>query len=435
MAPINWNRPGVARLLWGYASEPMRPPLPVRRGALIGCLLALPIGLGAAGCTIPEANLSNLRAAHQPDGSLSYRGDIRNSFQYVFSQWTALLPTEIIGITDDGSALAGTASTEGLIPDPATVSLDNLLGIAEADSSNLLDAGYQIEAFGWLGPDDQYVLGRERAVIELGRAAQRLEVNEALAPPAVPAGPEDLSPVLADLARSVLGDVSFASMLEDAEVEVLEVTPAATPGEVTFEEARTALDGLELDRQGALRVLALCDVLLAQNEARLVASDPVSTGLRELAREAQATIVGLALGECLDDDAPIVRAAAVRALAGVPAGPAPGLLELAATDPAWEVAAAGLEWVYDNGLPLERVPEAERPEARDLWIRFLVGQAQSPETRLSFNACRALTTAVPEGPQGLRPEDWTAWFRASYPDQALPEPLVARRAEDDGSAL
>lgn len=412
----------------------MRPPLPVRRGALIGCLFALPIALGAAGCTIPEANLSNLRAAHQPDGSLSYRGDVQNTFQYVFSQWSELLATDIVGFTDDGSVLSGSSSEEGLIPDPATVSLENLLAIAEADPGNLLHAGYQIEAFGWLGPDDQYVLGRERATLELGKAARRLGVGEPLSPPAAPAGPAELSPVLAELARAVLGDVSFANLLEDAEVAPFEAAQAVASGDATFADARAALDTLELDRQGALRVLALCDVLLAQNEARLTATDPVSTGLRELAREAQATIVGLALGECLEDEAAIVRAAAVRALASAPEGPPPGLLELAATDPAWEVSAAGLDWIHDNGLPLARVPEAERPEARELWVRFLVGQAQSPETRLSFNACRALVTAVPDGPRSLRPEDWTAWFRATHPDQTLPEPLVARRA-DDGSSL
>lgn len=441
----------------------MCPPSPVRWRLCVGLALVL----GA--CSLPEAKLANLREVHQPDGKLSYRGNVHNDVSFVIKKWVQTLPVNISGVTDNPDLLGGLSGEPSLIENPGELSLENLIDLAEADSDNLLTAGYQVEAFGWLGPDDQYLLGRERAVIELGKAARRLDVREPLVAAADAAGPDELSSALAALARSVLGDTSFTDMLEqglspgaaqpaaDAEgagasqnAAQTAATPspapttattaaaaqrAATAGGVTqasaqstptFAQARADLAALSVDRQGALRVLALCDVLFARQPGRLTAEDEISRGLRALALDAQKSVVAMALATCLEDPAPVVRAAAVRAVAGFNGGPPVGLLKLAATDPAWEVSHAGLTWVADHGLPLERVPADLRDEARDEWLAFLVGQCQSPDTRLSFVACRALVKAVPDGPRGLRPEVWTDWFRAKHPDRPLPEPLVAR---------
>lgn len=389
---------------------------------LVSAGLACLTGLGA--CNVPAANLSNLRAVHQADGSLSYRGNLHNGFSFVISRWVDTLPVSVSGVTDNPALLGGLDGDADPIENPAEVDLENLLALAAADSNDLLERGLQVEAFGWLAPDDQYVLGRERSVIELGRLARLLKVAEPLVEPEHAAGPEVLSGVLANLARAVLGNPDFAAELAvDGE---LASTPSGLQNVPAFGDAHAALAALELDRQGELRVLALCDALFLRDPGRLTANDDTSRALRALAVESQQRIVGLALADALEDKAPIVRAAAVQAVAGLAPGPPVGLLKLAATDPAWEVAHAGLAWVADHGLPLQRVPAELHDEARTEWEGFLVGQCQSPDARLSFSACRALVTAVPDGPGSLRSEDWTAWWRVTYPSRALPEPLVAR---------
>lgn len=397
--------------------------------------LALLLGGGLLfGCSLPEAKLHNLRELHQSDGALSYRGNLHNDVTFLMSRWVANFPVNFQGLTDDGGLLAGLDAGKEIIEDPCTKDLENLNKLAAIDSTNLLWAGYQIEAFGWLGPDDQYVLGRERAVMELGKAARRLNVAEPLVEPSQAAGPEDLSGVLADLARSVLGEESFLAMLEQVDGEApagagaFDENTQAERKRLSFTEARAALDALSLDRYGALRVLALCDALFARQPARLTAADATSLGLRTLAGEVQSSIVAMALAKVLDDPAPIVRAAAVRAVAGLNSGPPIGLLKLAATDPSWEVSSAGLAWVAENGLPLQRVPAELHATARTEWINFLVGQCQSPDTRLSYVACRALNRVVPDGPRALQAEKWTNWWRLANPDTALPQPLVARTA-------
>ncbi len=427
----------------------MCPPLPVRSKARFVSVHALALGATAlglsgflGGCALPEAKLANLRELHQPDGALSYRGNLHNDVTFMMSRWVANFPINFEGLTDDGGLLAGLDAGEETIEDPCTEDLENLNKLARIDSSNLLWSGYQIEAFGWLGPDDQYVLGRERSVMELGKAARRLDVSEPLVEPNEAAGPEDLSGVLADLARAVLGEASFLAMLDQADGGVspnaddtggadagaFEDSTTTSQPRLSFAEARAALDALSLDRYGALRVLALCDALFARQPARLTADDATSLALRQLALDVQSSIVAMALAEVLDDPAPIVRAAAVRAVAGLNSGPPIGLLKLAATDPSWEVSSAGLAWVAEHGLPLQRVPEELQATARAEWIQFLVGQCQSPDTRLSYVACRALNRVVPDGPRALQAEEWTTWWRLGNPDAALPQPLVARTA-------
>lgn len=385
-----------------------RPSQPLRRcaSALFWAGLLL-----SPACNLPRAKLANLREAHQPDGQLSYRGRVQNDMEFALSAALSNSSVKIQG-------LEGLNAEDAPIADPCGVDLENLNDLADADSSDIYNSGVQVEAFGWLGPDDQYLLGRERAVIELGRAARRLGLEGPLIAPEGAATPEELSGVLAALARGGLG-----SLPREVEADLTAGEPQPERS-LDLSSAIEAIRGLTLDRAGALRVLAVCDVLFLRSDALRKGSTPEAEALRHLALEVQSTIVALALGEALDDPAPLVRAAAYEALGSLPGGAPPGLLQLAATDSEPEVASRGLLVVAHRGLPLERLPEDEREAARGLWIDFLVGQCQVPDGRVSFAACQALTRVVPDGPEGLRPEVWTAWWRAQNPDRDLPLPLV-----------
>jgi len=363
----------------------------------------------SSGCNLPRAKLANLREVHQPNGQMSYRGQVKNDMEFALSSALANSPIHVQG-------LDGLTAEDVAIEDPCGIDLENLNDLADANADDIFYSGVQVEAFGWLGPDDQYILGRERAVIELGHAAARLGLEEPLVTPQEAATAEELSPVLAGLARAGLGTLPQA--LED------ELAAAGESESQDLEAAIEAVRALSLDRAGALRALAVCDVLFHRSDALRSGGSIEAKRLHELALELQMQIVGLALGEVLDDPAPVIRAAAYEALAKLPGGAPSGLLQLAATDSDPEVASRGLLIVAHRGLPLERLPEDEREEGRALWIDFLVGQCQVPDGRVSFAACKALNRVVLDGPGGLRAEAWTAWWRSLNPDRNLPLPLV-----------
>lgn len=369
-------------------------------------------------CNLPRAKLANLREVHQPDGRMSYIGNVQNDLEYALSAALVNSPVRIQG-------LDGLSAEDEVIEDPCGIGLESLNDLARADSKDIHNSGVQVEAFGWLGPDDQYVLGRERALIELGKAARRLNLDGPLGPPEVAATPEEVSPVLAALARAGLG--SLPAEVEGVEPKRSELVDSG------LSPAIAAVRALEFDRAGALRALAVCDVLFHRVEGLRKGSAPEAKELRALALELQTKIVGMALGEALGDPSPLVRATAYEAMAGLPGGAPLGLLKLGATDPDPEVAARSMLFLARHGLPLERVPVEDRARARKDWLDFLVGQAQSPDPRTSFGACCALVEVSGADSTSLRPEDWTAWWRAENPDAELPRPLVATGQGASGS--
>ena len=384
-----------------------RPSPSHRSQALVLAALAL---ASLTACNLPRAKLANLREVHQPDGRMSYVGNVQSDLEYALSAALVNSPVSIQG-------LDGLSAADGVIEDPCGIDLENLNDLARANSKDIFHSGLQVEAFGWLGPDDQYVLGRERAVIELGKAARRLELDGPLGSPEVAATPEEVSPVLARLARAGLGSLPVELEGEDLESAALEGSGLSA--------AIVAVRALDFDRAGALRALAVCDVLFHRVDALRKGTASEAQELRALALELQAKIVGLALAETLGDPSPLVRAAAYEALAKLPGGAPLGLLKLGATDPDPEVASRSMLFLARHGLPLERVPVEARESARKDWIDFLVGQAQSPDPRTSFGACCALVEVSGAGSTSLRPEDWTAWWRSENPDEELPRPLVA----------
>lgn len=367
------------------------------------------------GCQVPRAKLANLHELHQPTGQMSYRGNVRNDIAFLMAEAFKNIPVRIAGFDPNNNG----PKAAGLIEDPCRMDLENLNALARMSSADIYVSGLQIEAFGWLGVDDQFVLGRERAILELGAAAKRLGLDEPLETPAEPATPEQVSKALVDLARVHLGRVP-GNTEDDGLLGDVAVDETI---EMSAEHALAQLRSLAVDRQGALRILALCDVLFYQRDGLRLDAAKEAVALREYALEIQSMIVGYGLVAGLDDPAPLVRKAAYMGLASLPGEGPLGLLMLAGTDPDASVASAGLRFIADHGLPLARVPEAEREAARGDWIAFLVGQAQSGESRVGASACLALSTVVADGPKSMRPEEWSAWWRAEHPDSELPRPL------------
>jgi hypothetical protein len=365
-----------------------------------------------ASCQIPRANLANLHEVHTPSGQISYRGRVQNDLEYALAR---SFQGGVIGI----KGLANLGGGEQTIKDPLRACLENQLELAEADSSDPLIAGLQVEAFGWLAVDDQYSLGRERAMLELGRHASRLEVSGPKIPPENAATPEVLSPLLAGLAKAGLGALPAAVSALNAELN-----SGDTPN--TLGEAITGILELSLDRNGALRVLAVCDVLRERGDNLENSDGQTLRRLGELQRAMQVIIIEQAFGSGMSDPSPEVRIATLAGMANLPKGPPDTLLLLFATDPAPKVVAASLSFIERNGIPMpaEDLSSDDAKLYREEWVSFLVGQCQSPEGVISVKACAALGAVSQAGFRSLRAEDWTTWWRSENEDKRMPQPAM-----------
>lgn len=363
-------------------------------------------------CQIPRANLANLHEVHSPSGQVSYRGRVKNDLEYALTRAFQSGSFRIEGLADLGT-------TEVTIEDPLGVCLENQLDLAEMDSSDRLVAGLQVEAFGWLAVDDQYLLGRERAMLELGKHAARLAVEGPAVAPEDAATAEQLSPLLAALAKAGLG--ALPPTLTDLGADLFEVTESSD-----LATAMAAVRAMPLDRNGALRVLAVCNVLIERSSELEVANVDTLDELGTLQEDMQRIVITQALASGMDDPAAQVRLATLQAFLNLPEGIPLGLMNIFATDPDKQVVAAALDWVAMHGIPNPRAGTSEE-DAKALrlgWIDFLVGQTQSAQGIVSTKACAALGRASEANFQSIRAEDWTAWWRIENPGKAIPQPMV-----------
>jgi hypothetical protein len=372
-----------------------------------------------ASCQIPRANLANLHEVHTPSGQISYRGRVQNDMEYALTRAFQSGSIRIEGFADLGGE-------DKAIEDPLLVCLENQLALSDADSSNRLNAGLQVEAFGWLAVDDQYALGRERAMLELGKHAKRLGVTGPGRPIQNAATAEDLSPLLASLAKAGLGALPTAVVSLDTELY-----GGGSPD--TLGEAITSLLGLNLDRDGALRVLAVCDVLRERSDKLENADVATLARLDDLQQAMQIAIIEQAFLAGMSDSSARVRIATLHGLVNLQGGPPDGTLLVFATDPDQDVVAAAMTWVTNNGIPFptEGLTEADLALYKSEWIRFLVGQCQSPNGVISMKTCEALGTVSEASFRSLRPEDWTVWWREAHENERMPQPATRTAASLD----
>ena len=383
-------------------------------------LMAALVCCGLVGsCQIPRANLANLHEVHSPSGLVSYRGHVKNDLEYALTRAFQGGPLRIEGLADFGT-------TEVTIEDPLGVCLENQLALAEMDSSDRLIAGLQVEAFGWLAVDDQYVLGRERAMLELGKHAERLGVEGPAAAPKGAATAEQLSPLLAALAKAGLG--ALPATLTDLGTDLLEMTESGD-----LATAMAAVRALPIDRNGALRVLAVCDVLIERSSELEVANANTLDELGLLQENMQRIVISEALASGIGDPAAQVRLATLQVCLNLPNGIPLGLMNIFATDPDKQVVALALDWVRDHGIPqpIAGTSEEDAEALRLGWIDFLVGQTQSAQGIVSTKACGALGAVSEANFVSVRAEDWTAWWRTGNPGKTIPQPMV--RAVSQGA--
>ncbi|MFT5079491.1 MAG: hypothetical protein ACJAZ8_001552 [Planctomycetota bacterium] len=370
-------------------------------------------------CQIPRAKLANLHEVHSPSGQVSYRGRVQNDLEYALTRAFQGGSIRIEGLADFGTG-------EVTIEDPLGECLDNQLALAGLDSSDSLVAGFQVEAFGWLSVDDQYVLGRERAMLELGKHAIRLGVEGPAAAPEDAATAELLSPLLAGLAKAGLGALPAA--VAELGVDLLAVTESED-----LAAAMAAVREVPLDRNGALRVLAVCNVLIERSSELEESNASTLEELGKLQEDMQRIVVSQALGSGMDDPAPEVRRATLQAFLDLPGGIPLGLMNVFATDPDKQVVATALGWVAANGLPAPKAgtTDTDAELLRLSWIDFLIGQSQSAHGIVSAKACAALSTVSDADFTSMRAEDWTAWWRIGNPGKGIPQPVV--RATNQGT--
>jgi hypothetical protein len=365
--------------------EPPRARAQGRRRAARALGLAL-LGLALAGCRLIAADTYNLDQLHSADGGHRYSGALEGSIEYLLrTQLAPLFPR---------SRLARPKSPEP-IEDPADECLERLLRLASYNPATPAVAGRQVEWFARLAVDDRAQLSRERSLIELGRAAERLRVGpEALPEGIEAAGAEVLGEALTSLARAVVGALSGPGSRASRALDL--------------DAAVGVVEGLELDLEGARRALFVTTELVQKGGQYSDATAP----LARLDEHLQRICIARALAAALQDKVPYVRAAALEA-AWHGAGPdvlAPVLADLSSQPP--EVAMRAMTLAARGGLPTGTPP----PE--DLhgdWLTAIVqqlGRLLRGESEVSVRAAQALTVLCPDGPGSLRVEEWKDWWDA-----------------------
>jgi hypothetical protein len=353
-------------------------------GAARALLCAWPAWL--AGCHIPEANVYNLHEVRDPDGSARRVGAPMNRVEYLARNIVLAV------MTNDAQVKK---KDDEKIDDPDAIALENLIQLADCDVEDPWVRGLQVDMMSWLAVDDDYKLARERAVIELGRLALDLgvKVPTQLAPEAVPAKPDDIVGPLGDLVSGVRAFVETQQ----------------APG-ADFKAACEELQALVLDRDGARRIAAATNALLA----RTGHDAPAMADLRALHEQAAQRAVALALGEALRDKDPVVRAAAVEAALRASGDELAPLRLQALEDPSDIVVIAVLRGVADRGLHTPQDLPPEQAEAlRKTFIDHFVTLARDLRSPVSAAACAALNKSADSGFATYRWEEWNRWWDLS----------------------
>lgn len=339
-----------------------------------------------AGCHIPEANVYNLHEVRDPDGSSRRIGAPMNRMEYVARNIVLAVMSNDVEVK---------RKDDEKIDDPDALALENLIQLADCDTADPWVRGLQVDMMTWLAVDDDYKLARERAVIELGRLALDLEVKlpTQLAPDAVPAKPDDIVGPLGDLVSGVRAFV--------------EVKQAPGPD---FKAACDALQALVLDRDGARRIAAATNALLA----RTGHDEPAMADLLALHEQSAQRAVSLALGEALRDKDPVVRAAAIEASLRASGDELAPLRLQALEDPSDTVVIAVLRGVADRGLTAPKDLTPEQAEAlRKTFIDRFVTLARDLRSPVSAAACAALNKCADSGFVTYRWEEWNRWWDES----------------------
>lgn len=368
--------------------------------------------LAATSCRLIEADAYNLDQLHGADGRHRYSAALEGNFEYIVRhQFGALFPNSNLSQSKSPSP----------VKNPSGQCLTKMLRLAGYDSASPTVASRQVEWFSRLAVDDDAILSRERALIELGKAAERLDVGpRELDAQIVPAGPAALSEALASLSRAVTQSLSREG---SEEMRKADLTAAVD-----------LVEGLDLDLDGSRRALRVTTELLKRGGLFSRATPE----LERLNLHLQRVCVERSLARALDDDDPLVRAAALEAVvrARGPEALAPLLMRLA-LEPT-EVASRTLQLVTELGLPEGPPPDmpadAEPPDY--LASIYRVVELLRDEGHLRVKAMQALSATSGSGIVSLREEDWQAWWfaRRSAGPEAGSQSVPVQGSQSTGPA-
>jgi len=361
------------------------------------------VTLQLAGCHFAGANAHNLDELHWSDGRHKRTGTLWTPYEYAVH----------VGIRSLVSGLGGKPEEEAptKIDDPLGSCVDNLCELVGYSDSDPEIVAQKVEYCSRLAVDDAWNLSREIAVRELGRQGARLELGNH--PPRKPTG--EVAGV--DVVREAL------RRLINACGPVLKGGAVAPEHTAEFAAACEAIDALNLDRQGALRLLRSVTIIEAARS-----SNPHLAPLHALGLELQRTCVRMALDSAVNDTAPStaggtdpgwgnprVRAAAIEACVAAYGDPAFAhfMTELNARDGDAEHALALLKLVKARGFP--QPPGDIKPEDRarieQQWSEAILHLATNyPDAPVRIAAMGALAKVGGRASYSLREEDWQRWW-------------------------
>lgn len=386
-----------------------------RRGRPPAPLPVLVLGLGLCACRAFGASSANLDVLHGEGARHKHTAPLVSPFKYsmgnvfgggLFRPDSPLLAVKVVAIQD-----------------AATVCLENMLGLAADEPRNAAEEATVVRHYAYLAIDDPWSLTRERALIELGYAGERLELEAPITEPELAANAPELSEAIAGLV---------------AVTEPLLGGRGSPTAHADFTAACGVIESLDLDVDGGRRLLKA----IAGLSERVGRSYSIEA-LDRLNRHVQRQMVGLALTHGLHDPNGRARAAAyeanwrvfgapflreaIHALDVNPPGEdAPATrFDLAKEWRSYpgqeDVFVTVLELVREHGLPLDAGLGPLRSMMQRLAFLRTMCQITVAYTvhgdRSRTGAMRALGAVSGSGLHSLRMEDWQRWWVAYSQEQ------------------
>lgn len=353
-------------------------------------------------CSSVELASVNLEALHAPDGRHKRTAPLISRFGYMLRQFMPNLGRDGAFKSEDPAAVL----------DPAGECLGFLVELSSSNSDHPSAQATQIRHFAWLAAADPWSLSRERAVLELGRAAKRLELRTPITPPEVEANEAELSEALAGLIEVLTPIFAGGGKVDATDAEDLQA-------------ACDLIASLDVGLQGGRRVLKAMEALLFGARGRWESMLP----LRELNVHVQRRMAGMALSLALNDkhperiSSPRVRSAAIfanwQAFGDVFLGDellfVRTAIERGPPFPHSDLELIRIsDMIRSHGLPahseLEPAARAERRQI-DMQVLLILGTDFTLfDDRVRTSAMQALGAVSSAGFQSLREEDWTRWW-------------------------
>ena len=364
--------------------------------------------LGLGGCAGPGLASVNLDAMHDDDGRHRLVAPLEDPTRYVIRR---SFPYQLFG----GRGPYKNPPAPKKVKNPPKRCLGALLHFdTDEELSPALQAA-RVRHCAALAIRDRYTLSRERAVLELGRAAVRLGLDEPLPLPEDPTDPGLLT-------EAVRGLIEVATRL------MQQKDPPSATDRADLEAACELVLGMPLDLEAGRRVLKTIELLELPGRAADDsggpggAADPFAP-LYDLSEDVQRQLVAQGLSAGRRDEHPRVHAAGLRANFQA-YGDAFLLFELLRLESALdqnqpvpyreEAFVELLRLVAEHGIPQAKDVNAFQQQELRMRVLFtLVRVAMSFsafENPVRSMAMRALGAVSGAGFQSQLFEDWTEWW-------------------------